>query len=1102
MAKSKEMEIAIKIAGKVEKSLGAAIGRAKTELGTIAGAAASATKNIGLTAKSVASSVAKGAATAAKVSAIAATAAVAAVSGLGMSAVNVGKEFETAMSQVSATMLIDKSTKEGQEAYETLEAAARECGRSTAFSASEAAEGLNYLALAGYDAEKAAAALPTVLNLAGAGAMELADASNMVTDAMSALGIEATKDNLSSFADNLAMTASKSNTSVSELGEAILTVGGTAKYLAGGTTELSTCIGLLADNGIHASEGGTKLRNMITSLTAPTDKAAVALNQLGVSAFDSEGNMRDMQAIFQDLNAAMAGMSTDESSAILSKIFNKTDLKAVNALLGTSAERWDELSGAIADSAGACEEMYALQLDNLEGDIKILQSGLSDLGISVYKDLNGPLREMTQLATSMVGKLSDAYGEGGMEGMVAAVGDCLSEVLNVALGHAPALVNMGISLLENLVDGIMQNSGEIAGAAARVLAVFVSGLFRLVPKVVLAGIDIVTEFAQSVIRELPQLSGSGGQAITGFLSGIRQRLPAIASIALQLIQTLAGGIASHGAEVMTAVLPVLESLMAGFLSNAPEIIAVAGQLIGWFISGVGQMLPVVIKIAAEIIFALVQGIAAALPSLVDSALQAVVCFVSGIIQNLPTIIQAALLLVQSLVDAIGQAAPTLLTAAVMLIGSLVLGSVQMLPRLVQMGIQLLQNLAQGLLANLPLILQIGTQVIVSLVSSITQSLPYLIRGGFQLIISLVQGIIQNLPAIAQAAIAIILSLIGGLVTAIPQLIDAALSLPFVIMDAILSTNWLQVGLDLIIAIGKGIIDGALSIGDSVINTIKGWFGGGSSDTDASSQGASAAQSYAAGFESSVPAVSSAASSLSTAAFGSMDMTSASEAGAQAGAAFSTGLSDSLGSISGAGPDMTAFNDGMASAGTAGANALRTGLNTGLASTTLNTGSILDAAALNTDMANAGLEGSEAFASGINTGIEGLNVDTSGLNAILTSAGNDGAGAVSKGISENSKAVTDAATTLGNGVNAALDSGWDKADSSARAAMQRITSTVMNAAQSAADAVKSAFENMVITIPKPQIPVISVSKTSVSYGDGGKVEVPQFSVNLECTGRYL
>ena len=147
----------------------------------------------------------------------------------------------------------------------------------------------------------------------------------------------------------MAKASSKSNTSVAQLGEAILTVGGTAKTLSGGTTELNMALGVLADNGIKGAEGGTALRNMILSLSAPTDKAAAQLKALGVEAFDAEGNLRPLHETFGDLNGALSTMTQEEQTQALNEIFNKTDLKSVNAMLGTSAERFGELSESIAD---------------------------------------------------------------------------------------------------------------------------------------------------------------------------------------------------------------------------------------------------------------------------------------------------------------------------------------------------------------------------------------------------------------------------------------------------------------------------------------------------------------------------------------------------------------------------------------------------------------------------------------------------------------------------------------------------------------------------------------------------------------------------------
>lgn len=959
----KEMEIAIKIAGKVESSFKSAIGAATKGLGSITKAVSAAT-----------------------------AAAAAAVGAIGMAAINTGREFEGAMSQVAATMLIDKTTAEGQKAFETLENAARECGASTAFSATEAAEALNYLALAGYDADKAATALPTVLKLAGAGAMDLAAASDMVTDSMSALGIEATEANLTQFSDQLAQTASKANTSVAQLGEAILTVGGTAKGLAGGTTELNTALGILADNGLKGAEGGTHLRNIILSLQNPTDKAAASLQSLGVDVYDAQGNMRGLNDVFKDLQGAMAGMDNASKDSILSTLFNKTDLTAANAMLSNCTDRFDELSAAVENSAGACENMYAIQLDNLNGDIDILKSGLSDLGISIYQDLNGPLREMTQLATSMVGELSEAYKSGGMEGMVGAVGSCMAEVVNTIADYAPQVVSMGVDLLENFISGITDNSGTLAAAAADVGAVFINGLFSLVPQVILAGIDIIVQLAQSITAQLPQLINNGTQAIVNFVSGIIQRLPEVISTALTLVQTL--------------------------------------------------------------------------------------------------------------VNSIGQNAPMLISAAIQLIGNLVLGIVSMLPQLIQMGIQLILSLVQGIIANLPQLLQMGVQIIISLVSGITQMLPMLIQGGIQLIISLIQGIIANLGNIVQAAVQIVITLAAGLIQAIPQLIAAIPQLVGAIIDTILNTNWLDVGIQII----KGLIDGILSTGKSLWNAIKSLFTGGEVDIpDTSSQSAAVVDSYASGISSNAGTVTAAANSMATNAFSTMDTTGATAAGTQAGTAFSTGLTESMAA---GGLDTAAFSANMTSMGTDGAAALNTSLTAGLA-TPIDTSGLLDAGAINTSMTAAGTDGAAALTLGLNTGLSGatintgaLAVDTSGLTTTMTAAGTDGAAAIGTGMTGNSQAVTQAATTLGTDINTALDSGWQKANTNAQTAMQRLATTVTDAARSAASAVKAAFENMTITIPKPRIPVISVSTNSVSYGDGGSVSVPQFSVNWNALGGII
>lgn len=309
--------------------------------------------------------------------------------------INVGKEFDKAMSQVAATMgtTVDQIGE--------LRSFAQEMGATTAFSATQAAEALNYMALAGYDAETSMKMLPNVLNLAASGNMELARASDMVTDAQSALGLSIEQTEV--MVDQMAKTASTTNTSVSQLGDAFLTVGGTAKMMKGGTAELAQVLGILADNGVKGSEGGTALRNILLSLSAPTNEAADTMKELGVSVFDAEGNMRSMEDVMGDLNAAMADMTSEERTNAISSIFNKRDLKSVEALLGTNADRWHEVADAIGDAQGAAAAMAQTQLDNLAGDMTLLESATEGLQIQVSSLLVPALRAMAQFAGNAIG---------------------------------------------------------------------------------------------------------------------------------------------------------------------------------------------------------------------------------------------------------------------------------------------------------------------------------------------------------------------------------------------------------------------------------------------------------------------------------------------------------------------------------------------------------------------------------------------------------------------------------------------------------------------------------------------------------------------------
>ncbi len=396
-----------------------------------------------------------------------------AVAGIGKAAIGVGQDFEAGMSQVAATMGISSDAVRRNEGdFKLLSDAAKEAGSTTQFSATQSAEALNYLALAGNDAETSVSLLPTVLNAAAAGGLELGYASDLITDSMSALGLE-TKDT-TTFVDQLTKTSQKSNTSMGQLGEAILTVGGTAKKLKGGTVELTTALGILADEGTKGSEAGTALRNIILSLAAPTDTAAKELKKLGVSAYDTNGNFRSLDDIFIDLHKSTNNLSESAKNQAFTKIFNKTDLKAVETMIANCGGRFDELSGAIEDSAGAAEETAKTMNMNLKGAITTLNSALEGMGIAIYEKFKGPLTEAVNGAATAIQKLIKAFNEGKLDKTLIAIGSALAGIITymgIMKGYAIATSVIGIGkALFNAVSMVKSFSGAMAILNATLMA--------------------------------------------------------------------------------------------------------------------------------------------------------------------------------------------------------------------------------------------------------------------------------------------------------------------------------------------------------------------------------------------------------------------------------------------------------------------------------------------------------------------------------------------------------------------------------------------------------------------------------------------------------
>jgi TP901 family phage tail tape measure protein len=313
--------------------------------------------------------------------------------------VEVGSNFEEAMSKVSAL-----SGSAGSDLTK-LEDKAKELGSSTKFSATEVAEGFSYMSLAGWDTASMLDGIDGVLNLAAASEMELADASDMVTDYLSAFGMQASES--SKMADMLAYAQANSNTSATQLGEAY---GNCAANLHTAGQDIETVTSLLeamANQGTKGSEAGTQLSSIMSQITQKMQDGAIAIGDTSVAVADSNGDFRDLTDILKDVEAATEGMGTEEKSAALAATFNKTALSGVNQILTEGMDKVSGYEGALRDSDGAASDMADTMQNNLKGKITALDSALEGLGIAAYNKVSGPLTKVVGGVTELIGGITN-----------------------------------------------------------------------------------------------------------------------------------------------------------------------------------------------------------------------------------------------------------------------------------------------------------------------------------------------------------------------------------------------------------------------------------------------------------------------------------------------------------------------------------------------------------------------------------------------------------------------------------------------------------------------------------------------------------------------
>ena len=383
------------------------------------------------------------------------------VAGLGAS-LKTGIDFESALSSVEGT-LGSKATAEGME---LLKQKAMEMGRDTTKSASESANAMEYMALAGWNTQQIIGGIEPILRMSEAGKADLATTSDLVTDSMSALGIQVNE--LGGFLDKVSKTSTSSNTSILQMMEAFIVAGWKSKSLGGDITELSGILGVMANRGLKGSEAGRGLSAILTNLTSPTGQAQKALNELGFSAFDSSGNFIGLEKSFYKLQDSLKDMTQEQRVTYLSMIAGKEHGKTMEAIMSGLAEEYQGLTNDIRNSNGALETMANTMQDNTAGKIAGFNSKLEHLGIQISEHLLPAFSGVIEFASNMLDRFANLSPETQKVivgfGLVAAGAPILITGIGGVVKSVGALSNAFSFLASNPIVAVITIIGALIGA--------------------------------------------------------------------------------------------------------------------------------------------------------------------------------------------------------------------------------------------------------------------------------------------------------------------------------------------------------------------------------------------------------------------------------------------------------------------------------------------------------------------------------------------------------------------------------------------------------------------------------------------------------------
>lgn len=532
----------------------------------------------------------------------------AAIVGLGAAAVKTTADFESAMSNVAA---ISGATGDDLEA---LKSKAREMGSQTKFSATEAGDAFGYMAMAGWKTSDMIDGIAGIMNLAAASGEALATTSDIVTDALTAFGLTASDSG--HFADVLAAASSNANTNVSMMGETFKYAAPIAGALGYSIEDTAEAIGLMANSGIKASQAGTALRKIMTSLTGEVKIEGDALGTVSIATINADGSMRSLSDILSDCRTAFGQLSESEKSSAASSLVGTEAMSGFLALMNAAPSDIDKLSGAIANCDGTAENMATTMQDNLNGQLTTLKSQLQELAISIGEVIMpyiSRIVEGIQGVVSQLNGMSESHRQliVTIALVVAALGPALIIFGKIATGVSAiiGLVAKIIPMVTGLIGIITGTSGAAAGLSG-VLAVL-TGPIGLVIAAVTALIAIITglylkcyDFRNYINTKFSELAAFMKDFFNGIITAVQafwETIKPIVTTALEVIKGVISVFCEYVKMVISLWISTISAAVQAALAVIKNVISSVLGTIQGIIDGIMHTIQGIIDVVLGVI---------------------------------------------------------------------------------------------------------------------------------------------------------------------------------------------------------------------------------------------------------------------------------------------------------------------------------------------------------------------------------------------------------------------------------------------------------------------------------------------------------------------